>query len=142
MLTARKIDSAKPSKKLYRLFDGLGLYIEIDPNGGKYWRFKYQFLGKERRLALGKYPEISLLEAREKRDQARKLLVDNIDPSAEKKDRRTAALLKSGTTFELVTREWHKQQQNKWTAQYSKNVLHRLETDLFSELGSRPTWKV
>ena len=74
MLTTKQIDHAKPSKKLYRLFDSLGLYVEIDPNGSKYWRLKYQFMGKEERLAPGKYPETSLLEARDKREKVRKLL--------------------------------------------------------------------
>jgi hypothetical protein len=68
MLTTMQVDKAKPQQKPYRLFDGLGLYVEIAPNGGKYWRFKYLFLGKEKRLALGKYPDLSLAEAREKRD--------------------------------------------------------------------------
>jgi hypothetical protein len=116
MLTPTQINNSKPSKKPYRLFDGLGLYIEIAPNGGKYWRFKYLFLGKEKRLALGKYPEISLLEAREKRDQARKLLINNIDPSAAKAERRNAALVKVATTFELVAREWHNNHKERWIA--------------------------
>jgi hypothetical protein len=107
MLTNKQLETAKPKAKLYRLFDGLGLYIEIDPNGGKYWRFKYQFQKKEKRLVIGKYPETSLVEAREKRDEARKLVTANVDPSAQKVERRHAALAKSATTIELVGREWH-----------------------------------
>ena len=84
MLTTKEIDNAKPRPTLYRLYDGLGMYIQIDPNGRKNWRLKYFFLGKEKRIALGKYPETTLLEAREKREQARKLLAQNIDPSAVK----------------------------------------------------------
>lgn len=138
MLTTTEINHAKPKDKLYRLFDGLGLYIEIDPNGGKYWRFKYYFLGKERRLAIGKYPEISLLEARAKRDNARKLLAENIDPGHEKKDRRNIALARIATTFELVAREWHEHHKERWTPDYAQDILHRLEMDIFPPIGKLP----
>jgi len=138
MLTTKEVDSAKPTKKPYRLFDGLGLYMEIAPNGSKYWRLKYQYLGKEKRMALGKYSEISLLEAREKRDQARRLLADNIDPAAEKKDRRNQALANAATTFELVAREWHKNHKDRWTASYGQDILHRLEMDIFPQIGNLP----
>lgn len=138
MLTTKQIDTAKPTKKLYRIFDGLGLYIEIHPNGGKYWRFKYQFLGKERRLALGKYPESSLLEAREKRDQARKLLADNIDPGAAKAERKNAALIKVATTFELVAREWHDNHKERWIPTHARCIMHRLEMDIFPQIGKMP----
>ena len=84
MLTDIAVKNAKPQEKLYRMFDGQGLYLEINQNGGKYWRIKYRFAGKEKRLALGVYPEISLSEVRERRDQARKLVANNIAPSAAK----------------------------------------------------------
>ena len=102
MLTTKEIDHAKPQEKLYRLFDGLGLYIQIDPNGSKYWRFKYHYLGKEKRLSLGKYPDLTLLEAREKREQARKLLAQNIDPSAVKKEAKAAAPFRQTGRRELL----------------------------------------
>ena len=102
MLTTTEINNAKPDKKLYRLFDGLGLYIEITPTGGKYWRLKYYFLGKEKRIAFGKYPEMTLVEAREKRDQARKLLADKIDPASERKDRKNTVLI---TTLDFTAFE-------------------------------------
>jgi len=138
MLTTKQIDNAKPDQKLYRIFDGLGLYIEIHPNGSKYWRLKYQFLGKERRLAIGKYPEISLLEARERREEARKQLANKIDPSAVKVERRNAAFLNAATTFELVAREWHQNHKERWTPSYAKDILHRLEIDIFSQIGHMP----
>jgi integrase len=138
MLTTKEIDTAKPGKKPYRLFDGLGLYIEIAPNGGKYWRLKYNFLGKEKRLAIGKYPEISLLEAREKRDQARKLLTSNIDPSNEKKRQKRDAILNAAITFELVAREWHEHTKERWSASYVTDTMHRLERDIFPKIGNRP----
>jgi len=138
MLTTKQIGNAKPTKKPYRLFDGLGLYVEIAPNGGKYWRLKYLFLGKEKRLAFGKYPEVSLLEAREKRDAARKLLADNVDPGVAKAERKNAALIKAATTFELVTREWHQNHKERWTTIYARDILHRLEMDIFPQLGRLP----
>lgn len=138
MLTTMQIDKAKPAKKLYRMFDVSGLYVEIHPNGSKYWRLKYNFFGKERRLALGKYPEISLLEAREKRDAARKLLTNNIDPGAAKAERKNAALIKTATTFELVTREWHQNIKERWTPIYARDILHRLEMDIFPQIGRLP----
>jgi len=138
MLTTKQIEHAKPSPKAYRLFDSLGLYIEVAPNGSKLWRLKYQFFGKEKRLAIGKYPEISLLEAREKRDQARKLLADSIDPAAEKKDRRNAALANLATTFELVAREWHQNHKERWTPEYAQDIMHRMEMDIFPQIGKLP----
>ena len=93
MLTSKKIDNAYAKRKLYRLFDGHGLYLEITPNGGKYWRFKYRFDKKERRIAFGTYPDVSLLEAREKREAARKQVLAGIDPTADRNDKRRAATL-------------------------------------------------
>jgi integrase len=138
MLTTKQIDHAKPIDKLYRIFDAFGLYVEIHPNGSKYWRMKYNFLGKERRFALGKYPEVTLLEAREKRDQARKLLAQSIDPAAEKKDRRNAALANLATTFELVAREWHENHKERWSERHNANIMNRLEMDLFPQIGKLP----
>ena len=86
LLTDRECKTAQPSAKPRKISDSLGLYLEIMPNGSKYWRFKYRFLGKEKRLALGVYPEVSLLKAREKRDQARALLAENIDPGQARKE--------------------------------------------------------
>jgi integrase len=138
MLTTKQIDNAKPRDTLYRLFDSLGLYVQIDPNGSKLWRLKYYFLGKEKRLAIGRYPEISLLEAREKRDQARKLLAQNIDPAAVKKEEKHAALVSAATTFELVAREWHEHQKERWTPAHAQDILHRLEMDIFPQIGKLP----
>jgi integrase len=138
MLTTKQVEYAKPAAKSYRLFDGQGLYLEVAPNGGKYWRLKYQFFGKEKRLALGKMPDVTLLEAREKRDQARKLLAQDIDPGTEKKDRRNAVLANLATTFELVAREWHENHKARWSAQHAKDILHRLEMDIFPQIGKLP----
>jgi len=138
MLTTTKIDHAKPTNKPYRLFDFLGLYLEVRPNGSKHWRFKYSLEGKERRLVLGRYPELSLLEAREKRDQAKKLVASGIDPITEKKKNRQQAVLKSAVTFELVAREWHEHFKERWSPQYVIDTMHRLEKDIFPHMGSSP----
>ena len=84
-LTDIKIKNIKPESKTKKYFDGNGMYLEVTPKGGKYWRLKYRYAGKEKRLALGIYPDVSLKDAREKRDEARKLLDKDLDPSADKK---------------------------------------------------------
>src|SRR5208337_2918273 len=101
------IRNAKPKSKLYRLFDGGGLYLEVSPTGGKYWRYKYRYAGKEKRLALGVYPDVGLADARELHASARKALARGIDPGVAKKEAKRQILLKSGNTFEAIAREWH-----------------------------------
>ena len=138
MLTDSACKNAKPSEKARKISDEKGLYLEIMPNGSKYWRLKYRFASKEKRLAIGVYPEVSLKEAREKKDQARKLLSENIDPSSAKKEEKLKKYLNSETTFELVAREWHQKQVNAWTARHSEYVLRRLEADIFPKIGFKP----
>jgi len=138
VLTAKEVQNAKPAPKLYRMFDTNGLYLEVNPAGGRYWRYKYKFMGKERRLAFGVFPEVSLSEAREKRDQARKTLVGGVDPSEQKKATKLAAMVNAATTFELVGREWYANQKEAWAEKHGANILRRLEADVFSEIGSRP----
>ncbi|MEW9624700.1 tyrosine-type recombinase/integrase [Rhodanobacter geophilus] len=139
MLTDTAIRKAKPADKSQRLFDGGGLYLEISPAGGKWWRLKYRFAGKEKRLALGTYPDTGLADARMRRDDARKLLAAGVDPSeqrkAEKAERVKAAEI-AADTFEKVARDWMARQdvaeitklKNKWI----------LETFLFPEIGALP----
>jgi hypothetical protein len=88
MLTDKAVKNAKQRQKAYKLFDGAGLYLEITPSGGKLWRLKYYYLGKEKRISLGPYPLVTLAEAREKRDEAKKLLLKSLDPSAAKQQNR------------------------------------------------------
>ncbi|MGS2724649.1 tyrosine-type recombinase/integrase [Porticoccus sp. GXU_MW_L64] len=137
-LTNIAIQKAKAKEKIYRLSDEKGLYLEIHPNGSRYWRHKYRFNGKEKRLAYGVYPEVSLKEAREKRDNARKLLADTIDPSAVK---RTQKLLKNNSdndSFQAVALEWYAKQLPTWAETTAKKRLALLENDLFPWLGSTP----
>lgn len=135
MLTDTAVRNAKPKSKLYRVFDQQGLYLEVNPNGGKYWRLKYRFAVKEKRLALGVYPEISLSEARERRDKARRLVANNIDPGVAKKEMRFQQLAAVENTFEKIAREWHQNQIASWTSRHAYNVLRRLEVYIFPVIG-------
>jgi hypothetical protein len=105
-LTALAIRNARPRAKAYKLSDERSLYLLVMPNGSKYWRFSYRFLGKQRSLALGVWPEVSLAEAREKRDAARKLVADGTDPFVEKKRRKLRAQVDANVTFRAVGEEW------------------------------------
>jgi len=136
-LTNATIQKARPSEKNYRLYDEKNLYLEITPAGGKLWRLKYRFGGKEKRLALGAYPAIGLKSAREARDHARALLARDIDPSVQKKARR-AADGAVADTFEAIAREWHAGKSRIWSAVHARNVVARLERDIFPWLGQRP----
>jgi len=129
---------AKPRPKAYRLSDGHGLYVEVAPNGSRYWRLKYRFDGKEKRLALGVYPVVTLARAREDALQARRLLHDGIDPAQRKRERVREGQLAAPNAFEKVAREWHEYMKPKWTPHHARNVIESLEQDIFSTLGHRP----
>ena len=138
LLTMKRCETAKPKEKPYKLADGEGMYLEIMPNGSRYWRLKYRFMGKEKRLALGVYPTISLAEAREKRLQARKLLASGTDPSEAKQESKRQALINAAHTFETVAKDWHEHNKARWTERHAENLWHRLELDILPELGHRP----
>jgi integrase len=137
-LTEVACKNSKPSSKTKRITDERGLYLEIAPNGGKYWRFKYRFGAKEKRLAIGVYPEVTLKVAREKRDEARMALREGVDPSAEKKAARLQRATDGTNSFRAIAEEWHQKQADLWTPRHAAYVLRRLELDVFGELGSFP----
>lgn len=137
-LTDTAIRNAKPSEKPIRLFDGGGLYIEVSPSGGKWWRLKYRFAGKEKRLSLGVYPEIGLKEARDRREATKRLLADGLDPSVERRVQKVATVERAANSFEAVAREWHTRYAPTWTESNAKKVLARLENDVLPWLGGRP----
>jgi integrase len=137
-LSDTSVRMAKPRPKTYRLSDGHGLYVEVAPSGSRYWRMKYRFAGKEKRLAFGVYPEVSLATAREEAYQARKLLKDGVDPSTRKKLRVLEAKLAASNAFEIVARDWHTVMRPKWTPRHAKDVIESLEKDIFPEIGNRP----
>lgn len=139
MLTDTAIRKAKAADKPQRLFDGGGLYLEVSPAGGKLWRLKYRVDGKEKRLALGIYPDTSLAEARNRRDEARKLLSNGTDPGEVKKAakaQRVEAAAAAADTFEVVARDWMARQQVAEVTAGKNRWL--LETFLFPDLGRRP----
>jgi hypothetical protein len=113
-LTDKEIRAAKPGTKRIRLFDERGMYLELGVTGGKWWRLKYRHCGKEKRLALGVYPDVSLKAARERRDAARKLLGEGIDPGSARKALTLARAEGSAHSFELVTREWFAKYSAHW----------------------------
>ncbi|MFH1158440.1 MAG: integrase arm-type DNA-binding domain-containing protein [Pseudomonadota bacterium] len=137
-LTDIQCKKAKTDRAQQKLTDGFGLYLLVKNNGSKYWHFKYRFLGKEKRLTFGVYPEVSLAEAREKRARARKLVSEDIDPAAARKEKKRLAILNSENTFEAVAKEWHENQLNRWSDGHGDNVMHKLETDIFPYIGKRP----
>jgi integrase len=137
-LTDAKARNAKPSVKPRKLADGGGMYLLVDPKGGKYWRWKYRFERKEKVLALGTYPEVSLAEAREKRELARKRLASGIDPGAIKKALRAARAAETNNGFEIVAREWYAGKSHLWASSHAETVIGRLQLDVFPVLGARP----
>jgi integrase len=136
-LTDMKVQKAKPQDKPITLFDGGGLFLMVTPSGGKLWRFKYRYDGKQKLLAFGSYPEISLQDARQKREDVRRQLAQGIDPGAVKKAQKQAVAVEK-ETFEVVAREWHTAFTPSWTARHGATILSRLNHDLIPWLGSRP----
>lgn len=141
-LTDTQIRNIKSAKKPIRLFDGGGLYLEIAPSGGKWWRLKYRFDRKEKRISLGVYPEISLKGARARRDDARKLLAEEVDPGENRKAIRDAKADRSANSFEVVAREWLSKYSSKWSESHQNGILRRLERDAFPWIGGRPVAEV
>lgn len=137
-LSDAKVRNAKPLSKPFKIADGEGLFLLIVPSGGKYWRFKYHFGGKEKLLALGVYPEVSLGEAREKRAEARKTLARGDDPGALKRESKLQTALSTENTFEVIAREWFSQRKHEWAEGTSKTHLKRLERHIIPALGKRP----
>ncbi|EOV8482647.1 tyrosine-type recombinase/integrase [Klebsiella aerogenes] len=134
-LTDTKVRSAKPQEKEYTLVDGDGMFLLIHPNGSKYWRFRFRFGGKQHLMAFGVYPETSLADARQKREEARKLVAAGIDPREHKRAVKEEQA-KGNITFESVAREWHAANK-KWSEEHSRRVLKSLEDNLFSAIGKR-----
>ncbi|HHN8460439.1 TPA: tyrosine-type recombinase/integrase [Morganella morganii] len=137
-LTARQVETAKPKEKSYKLFDGGGLYLEVTAKGSRYWRMKYRFSGKEKRLAFGVFPTVTLAEAREMRNQAKKVLAAGGDPGEVKKEEKAIQKLSTGNTFEAIAREWHKSKADRWSLRYRNEIIDTFEKDIFPYIGKRP----
>ncbi|MEB0129720.1 integrase arm-type DNA-binding domain-containing protein [Pseudomonas sp. CCI2.4] len=136
-LTDSALKAAKPKEKPYKLADGEGLYLEIMPTGSKLWRLKYRHLGKENRLAFGSYPEVTLVQARKKRSEARQLMSDGKDPAQERKSNRRAQKVE-GLTFETLAREWFAYNAPRWAESTTYKAKLYLENDLIPGIGARP----
>ncbi len=135
-LSDPKIRNAKPDSRQYKIYDEKGLFLIVSPNGGKWWRYKYRFGGKQKELSLGIYPDVSLKKARDRRDAMRTQIADGIDPGLERK---AVKLAENGAeSLEYVAREWHSHQLAKWTESHAVRVMYRLEKDIFPSLGHRP----
>ena len=134
-LTDIKVRSAKPQEKEYTLVDGDGMFLLVHPNGSKYWRFRFRFGGKQHLIAFGVYPETSLADARQKREEARRLVAAGIDPREHKRAVKEEQA-KEAITFESVAREWHATNK-KWSEEHSRRVLKSLEDNLFPTIGKR-----
>ncbi len=138
-LTDTKIRAAKPADKNYRLSDEKGMYLEVTKAGGRYWRMKYRHQGREKLLALGVYPDVSLANARAKRDEARALLAEGTDPGQARKAAKREKAKTAANSFEVIAREWHGiQAAGRWTEGHATKTLQGLEKHIFPELGYRP----
>ena len=136
-LAPLQVSKAKPKAKDYKLSDGGGLYLLVTSSGGKLWRLKYRFEGREKKLALGSFPEVSLSTARQKRNEAKAQIAQDIDPSTFRKEKKAAEIMEQ-ETFETVAREWHKQFESKWVPKTAKAVLKMLDNNVFGEIGNKP----
>ncbi|HBV9253241.1 TPA: tyrosine-type recombinase/integrase, partial [Klebsiella pneumoniae] len=133
-LTDIKVRTAKPTDKQYKLTDGNGMHLLVHPNGSRYWRLQYRYGGKQKMLALGVYPDVSLADARARRDEARKLLANDIDPGEKKRNDKVEQ--EEARTFEQLAIEWHATNK-KWSEEHSRRVLKSLEDNLFPAIGKR-----
>ncbi|MBN3789316.1 integrase arm-type DNA-binding domain-containing protein [Burkholderia sp. Ac-20353] len=137
-LTDTTIRNTKPAEKPVKLFDGGGLFLLVTPVGQRYWRLKYRVSGKEKLLALGVYPEMTLAVARRKRDEAREKLAAGIDPGEAKKAEKRTARLNAENSLEAIAREWHAKYAPTWSESHAARILRRLEVDAFPWLGGKP----
>ncbi|WP_414457848.1 tyrosine-type recombinase/integrase [Klebsiella pneumoniae] len=137
-LNARQVDAAKPKEKAYKLADGAGLYLEVVPSGSRYWRMKYRFNGKEKRMAFGVYPAVSLAQARALRDEAKKKLAEGIDPSFAKKEEKLVRDVRLHNTFQAVALEWHGTKVSRWSEGYVSDIIEAFNKDIFPYIGQQP----
>ncbi len=142
MLTETLIRKTKTPAKPTKLADERGMYLFLTPAGGRLWRFKYRFAGKEKLLALGAYPDLSLVKARDARDEARKALALGVDPSAERRQEKRDKAEANANDFETVAREWLENVRDKWAAVYHSDTLKRFEAYVFPGIGRRPIAEV
>jgi hypothetical protein len=137
-LSATDVSKAKPKEKDYKLADGDGMYLLVTVSGGKLWRYDYRFDGKRKTIALGAYPAVSLAQARDRREDARKLLANGVDPSNVKKAQKQAGDDRAADSFEVIGREWYSAFQHQWTPGHATKLLSRMEKEIFPYVGAMP----
>ncbi len=137
-LTDTAAKNAKPKDKPYRIADGGGMYLEVMPTGAKYWRWKYRFATKEKRLALGVYPDVSLAAARIKREEQRLILKSGIDPAQSRREAKLAGKVRDNNTFKAVGEDWFNHWKGNRTPNHARDVWQRLEADVFPAIGGKP----
>ena len=138
MLTDIAVRNTKAADKPYKLSDERGLYLHVMPNGGRYWRMNYRHIGKQKTLALGIYPDVTLKDARERRDVARRLLADGVDPGAAKAAQKASNVAAAANSFEAIAREWFARVGVAWVPSHADKILRRLERDVFPWIGKKP----
>ncbi|PWC18969.1 tyrosine-type recombinase/integrase [Brenneria corticis] len=141
-LTDVKVRSSKPTDKPYKLTDGEGMHLMVHPNGSKYWRLQYRFDGKQRMLALGVYPQVTLSEARQRKDEARKQIANGIDPGEQKKLEKQARQTGIENNFKAVALEWHEYKRPNWSKGYADDLMEAFENDIFPDIGKRPVAEI
>ncbi|MFJ5469137.1 tyrosine-type recombinase/integrase [Pectobacterium carotovorum] len=141
-LTDVKVRSAKPEDKAYKLTDGEGMHLMVHPNGSKYWRLQYRFDGKQKTLALGVYPEITLSEARQRRDEAKRQIATGTDPSEQKKVDKQLRQTLVDNTFKAIALEWHEYKRPNWSKGYAEDLMEAFENDIFPDIGKRPVAEI
>lgn len=141
-LTDTQVRNAKPQGKEYKLMDGYGLFLLVTPTSGKLWRFDYRYGNKRKVMALGAYPAVSLADARQRREDAKKLLANGVDPGALKKAQKAAIVAEIENAFEIVAREWHGKFSSQWSAGHAVTVMDRLTRDVFPWLGAKPVSEI
>ena len=137
-LNARQVDTAKPKDEPYKLADGGGLYLLVNHNGAKYWRLKYRVAGKEKLLALGVYPDVTLADARAKRDEAKRGIAGGIDPNEAKREEKATREAQKNNTFQEIATEWHSSKLKKWSAGYASDIMEAFNKDVFPYIGKKP----
>lgn len=141
-LTDTSIRNAKPGAKPIKLFDERGLFLLVTPTGGKWWRFRFMFDGKEKLLSLGVYPDVSLKDARERRDEARKLVANGVNPSENRKIQKSARADLVANSFEVIAREWFAKFASTWASNHGDRIIRRFERDIFPWMGGRPVAEI
>ena len=142
MLTDTAIKNLKPGTTPIKKSDGGGLFLQVNPNGSRLWRLGYRFGGKQKLLSMGIYPDVSLKQARERRDEARRLLAEGIDPSVHRQTVKAMDASRTANSFEAVVREWFAKFSTAWNAQHQFDVMSRFEHDIFPWLGAKPVDEV